>query len=107
MTDAQRVKCIHNIYHCLKDLDDSTFPAYGSIYFADTELASKTYSLDGKDQDQDKGYVIGPHCGTRYWDCETTKFYSHHGKADQGPCTSKPPTIKHKPKHKNNQLTTQ
>lgn len=91
MTDAQRMKCINNIYRCLKDLDDITFPAYGSIYFADTELASKTYSLHGKNKDKD--FIISPHCGTRYWDCDSTKFYSHHGKADQRPCTS--PTYHH------------
>lgn len=42
---------------------DITFPAYGSLYFADAPLESaskKTLS---------QGFCIGPHCRAMYWDC--------------------------------------
>lgn len=83
MTDYQRIKCIENIYTRLKDVVEMEFPAYGSIYFADTKLASATHKFDDT-------FVVGPHCGQGYWNCGSTSFHYHHSKASQGPCNSQP-----------------
>lgn len=60
---------------------DIEFPAYGSMYFAHTllEAASKR-SLDQE-------FCIGPHCGSRYWDCNVGESrYYDNTKLNQGPC---------------------
>ena len=62
------------------------FPMYGSIYFANT-LTHPTHALDDE-------FCIGPHCGERYWECGTTKFYHHHGSPTTRPCM---PSIPNQP----------
>ncbi|OJJ46441.1 hypothetical protein ASPZODRAFT_151976 [Penicilliopsis zonata CBS 506.65] len=59
------------------------FPAYGSIYFTKT-----LPSIDHRHQ-LDKDFYIGPHCGTRYWDCNVgERRYYHNTKPNQGPWTT-------------------
>lgn len=79
MTDYQRIECMENIYQRLKDVVEMEFPAYGSIYFADTRLAFATYNIDDT-------FVVGPHCSQGYWNCGSTSFHYHHSQANQGPC---------------------
>ncbi|KAF5856182.1 hypothetical protein ETB97_007792 [Aspergillus alliaceus] len=62
MAGDQRVKCIDTIYRKIKELVNLQFPAFGSLYFAKLHDFGGTYPLD-------KEFCIGPHCGTRYWDC--------------------------------------
>lgn len=57
------------------------FPAYGSLYFADTTLPF-TQMLPFI-----LGFCIGPHCGARYWDCNVGKVrYYDSRKPNRGPC---------------------
>ncbi|KFZ17573.1 hypothetical protein V501_01662 [Pseudogymnoascus sp. VKM F-4519 (FW-2642)] len=59
---------------------DIKFPAYGSVYFADSSLDSTcTRPLN-------QNFSVGPHCSARYWDCNVGEFrYYHSTKPNQGP----------------------
>ncbi|KAB8235854.1 kinase-like domain-containing protein [Aspergillus alliaceus] len=79
MAGDQRVKCIDAIYRKMKELVDLRFPAFGSLYFAKPHDFGGTYPLD-------KEFCIGPHCGTRYWDCSVgEQRYYHSVEPNQGP----------------------
>lgn len=81
MADDERVRCIGGLYRKLKDIVDLEFPAFGSVNFeANLQSGCKRISLGG-------GFCIGPHCGSRYWDCNTSEpRYYHHTQPTQGPC---------------------
>ena len=79
MTGDQKVRCIDAIYKNLKQMVDINFPAYGCLYFSTTPLGS--FSRLPLDND----FVLGPHCGTRYWDCGDRRYYQH-ASPNQGPC---------------------
>ncbi|CAG7960595.1 unnamed protein product [Penicillium nalgiovense] len=71
MSDDQKVKCIDAIYRKLREMADINFPAYGSLYFSTTPLApASRLPLD-------RGFCVGPHCGTRYWSCGEHRYYQH------------------------------
>lgn len=60
---------------------DIDFPAYGSLYLSTPSLGSFSgLLLNG-------GFRLGPHCGTRYWDCGERR-YDQHTLPNQGPCES-------------------
>lgn len=81
MSGDQKVGCIDAIYKKLREMADINFPAYGSLYFSTAPLGSFTrLPLDG-------GFCLGPHCGTRYWDCGDRRYYQHTV-PNQGPCES-------------------
>ncbi|KAL8757396.1 MAG: hypothetical protein Q9184_004219 [Pyrenodesmia sp. 2 TL-2023] len=63
MSAQQRIGCIKSIFTNMRQIAALTFPAYGSLYFADTD--TDTHRKVALAQ----GFCIGPHCGTRYWDC--------------------------------------
>lgn len=77
----EQIRCIDAVYQKLKELLDLQFPAYGSLYLADSSyIAATGLPLDHE-------FSIGPHCGAMYWDCNIgqPKFY-HTVKPNHGPC---------------------
>ena len=81
MAIGQQIRCIDAIYRKLKEVVDIKFPAYGSVYFADSSLDS-TYK-----RPFDENFSVGPHCGARYWYCNVSKsIYYDNTKPNQGPC---------------------
>ncbi|KAL8993080.1 MAG: hypothetical protein Q9169_006615, partial [Polycauliona sp. 2 TL-2023] len=58
----------------IKQLEAMDFPAYGSLYLEDADVGTAH-----KHALSTPGYVIGPHCGSTYWDCdarEPRNYYS-------------------------------
>ena len=82
MAVDQKVRCIDAIYQKVKEMVDIEFPAYGSLYFADAPLEFAAKQTVGKE------FLIGPHCGAIYWNCNVgeSRFY-HNINPNQGPCT--------------------
>ncbi|KFY67899.1 hypothetical protein V496_01348 [Pseudogymnoascus sp. VKM F-4515 (FW-2607)] len=80
MAIDQQINCIDAIYRKLKEVVDIKFPAYGSVYFADISLDSASK------QPLNQSFSIGPHCGSRYWDCNVGEsIYHHNTKPNRGP----------------------
>ncbi|KAJ9660085.1 hypothetical protein H2198_002782 [Neophaeococcomyces mojaviensis] len=81
MTGVQQIGCIDAIIQKLKEMAEIEFPAYGSLYCADTSLKLGSQIPLGQNFD------IGPHCGAMYWDCNVAgpRFY-HNVKPNRGPC---------------------
>jgi hypothetical protein len=85
MAGDQQVRCIDAIYRKIKEMVDLEFPAYGSLYLVNGQLESSSR------QSLDEGFCIGPHCGTRYWDCNAAEpRYYHNTDPNHGPCTCTP-----------------
>lgn len=81
MSGVQQIDCIQAISINIQQIAAVNFPAYGSLYFADAPLESiSALPLT-------QAYCIGPHCGTRYWDCnaEDVRYYNWT-KPNRGPC---------------------
>ncbi|GAB1206408.1 hypothetical protein APSETT445_005095 [Aspergillus pseudonomiae] len=79
MAGDQRVKCIDAIYRKMKEMVDLRFPAFGSLYFANSPNLGGVHPLD-------EDFCIGPHCGTRYWDCNVGEQRHYHSvQPNQGP----------------------
>ncbi|KAI4100052.1 MAG: hypothetical protein L6R37_005692 [Teloschistes peruensis] len=83
MSVRQKFHCIRAISKNIQQIAAIEFPTYGSLYFADVPIdsASKVPFAPG--------FCIGPHCGTRYWDCNVgeAKYYISV-KLNRGPCES-------------------
>ncbi|KFY77520.1 hypothetical protein V498_09310 [Pseudogymnoascus sp. VKM F-4517 (FW-2822)] len=80
MAMDQQISCIDAIYRKLKEVVDIKFPAYGSVYFADISLDSASK------RPLNKNFSIGPHCSSRYWDCNVGESrYHHNTKPNRGP----------------------
>jgi hypothetical protein len=78
---GDQLQCIKSLYGKLKGIDELEFPAYGSLYFADTT------NLTGPMIPVDDRFCIGPHCGASFWDCNAGQpRYYHQIKANHGPC---------------------
>lgn len=78
---GEQIRCIEAIFQTLKELDDMQFPAYGSLYFADTRY------IAGRSLPFTHDFCIGPHCGVMYWDCSVGQArYGRDDDANQGPC---------------------
>ncbi|KAG2414267.1 hypothetical protein HFD88_003458 [Aspergillus terreus] len=76
----QRVICIDAICRKVKESVDLEFPAYGSLYLADGQAGCRNQ------QASDNEFLIGPHCGVRYWDCSVGESRSYHDlKPNRGP----------------------
>ncbi|KAH9862723.1 hypothetical protein J1614_010816 [Plenodomus biglobosus] len=80
MDVSDQIRCIEAICQKLKGIVDLNFPAYGSLYFAETPyLPNSKVSLNRK-------FCIGPHCGAMYWNCNVGQpRYYHVVKPNQGP----------------------
>ncbi|KAH7081224.1 kinase-like domain-containing protein [Paraphoma chrysanthemicola] len=77
---GDQIRCIQSISQKLKELVDLDFPAYGSLYFANTPyIATQKVPFD-------QDFSIGPHCGAMFWDCNIGQpRYSHDVDLNQGP----------------------
>ncbi|PYH73311.1 uncharacterized protein BO88DRAFT_440608 [Aspergillus vadensis CBS 113365] len=80
MGDKKRIKCIDAIYRKLKEVVDLQFPCFGSLHSIRSPVSPDNRRvLDGD-------FCIGPHCGTRYWDCGVgSSQASHYTKPNRGP----------------------
>ena len=81
MSRKQRITCIKAISKNIQQIAAIKFPAYGSLYLADIPIdAACKVPLS-------QGYCVGPHCGTRYWDCNVgeDRYYTSI-KPNRGPC---------------------
>jgi len=81
MAIDKKLGCIEAIYQKVKELADIKFPAYGSLYSVNATLdCSSKKKLN-------ESFCIGPHCGTRYWDCNVGESrYYHTTSPNPGPC---------------------
>ncbi|KAF1999205.1 hypothetical protein P154DRAFT_577142 [Amniculicola lignicola CBS 123094] len=80
MDVGDRIRCIEAIYQKLKEIVDLEFPAYGSLYFANTPYITASNLALGQE------FCIGPHCGAIYWDCNVGQpRYYHKSNPNQGP----------------------
>ena len=81
MSKEQKIDCIRAIFTNIQQITALKFPAYGSLYFDNHPIdsASKVPLT--------KGFCIGPHCGTRYWDCNVgeARYYTATT-PNRGPC---------------------
>ncbi|KAE8383408.1 hypothetical protein BDV26DRAFT_277328 [Aspergillus bertholletiae] len=79
MMGDQRVRCIDAVYRKVKELVDLRFPAFRSLYFANTPDFGGVRPLEYE-------FCIGPHCGTRYRDCNVgEQRYYHSVEPNRGP----------------------
>jgi hypothetical protein len=80
MDVSEQLRCIKSITDELKEVIDLEITAYGSLYFAGTA------NLHPSCPSSDPKFCIGPHCGTRYWNCNAgqPRFY-HDISPNQGP----------------------
>ncbi|GLA92942.1 hypothetical protein AtubIFM57143_009921 [Aspergillus tubingensis] len=80
MDGKKRIKCIDAIYRKLKEVVDLQFPCFGSLYSIHSPVSPDNKRvLDGE-------FCIGPHCGTRYWNCDVGRGQaSHDTKPNRGP----------------------
>ncbi|EAW09087.1 uncharacterized protein ACLA_078350 [Aspergillus clavatus NRRL 1] len=66
----------------IKEMVDLDFLVYRSLYYTEhlvSSGSSSRYPLNGS-------FCIGPHCGTRYWDCSAGESrYYHHKRPNPGP----------------------
>lgn len=82
MDMTQKIACIQSISEQIKTMTNLDLPAYGSIYFAennDRDDRASTLFLDEK-------FRLGPHCGSRYWDCTAGEQRWFNGSTNAGPC---------------------
>ncbi|KAL8888454.1 MAG: hypothetical protein Q9215_004132 [Flavoplaca cf. flavocitrina] len=72
MSLKQQVACTGAIVRNIKQIAAIDFHTYGSLYFDNVKVDS------AMKQPFKPGYVIGPHCGTTFWDCEVRepRYYS-------------------------------
>jgi hypothetical protein len=82
MSGDQKVRCIDAIRRKLRELADINFPVYGSIYFSTTLLGTSS------NVPLERGFCVGPHCGTRYLGCGDDHRYYQRTDPNQGPCES-------------------
>lgn len=87
MSVEQKTACIYVIMSIVQQIAAIEFPAYGSLYFADAPLDSfSTLPMT-------QGYCIGPHCGTKYWNCNVGEArYYRSTDPNRGPCGFLHPT---------------
>ncbi|KAH7371718.1 kinase-like domain-containing protein [Pyrenochaeta sp. MPI-SDFR-AT-0127] len=71
MSPHQHMLCV-NVTFLMAKMGSLEFPVYGSLYFADAPIDPSLKS------NFVKGFCIGPHCGTKYWDCKPgeVRFYA-------------------------------
>ncbi len=81
MSGEQQIRCIMALMENVQQMTSIEFPAYGSLYFDDVQIESVFK------QPYAPGYVIGPHCGTTFWNCNVGESrYYNSTKPNRGPC---------------------
>ncbi|KAI4098433.1 MAG: hypothetical protein LQ339_006404 [Xanthoria mediterranea] len=80
MSLEQQIACTGAVIGNVKQMAALDFHAYGSLYLEDVDIdPSMKHSITS-------GYVIGPHCGNTYWDCEAHEpRYYGSAKPNRGP----------------------
>jgi hypothetical protein len=82
MGGDERVRCIDQIYRKMKEMVDLDFPTFRSINF------EGRLQPGFQEQPIGGGFSVGPHCGSRYWNCNASEpKYYHNTRPNQGPCT--------------------
>lgn len=81
MSVQQQIKCIRAICKNFKQVAAIEAPAYGSLYLADGPLHPSSTLPFTED------FVIGPHCGIKYWDCNVGEERRYDMvEPNRGPC---------------------
>lgn len=82
MSFTQKMNCIRSICTNIMKISELDFPAYGNLYLPDAAF------LDSESQKPlDDQFCIGPHCGSRYWDCNVGEpRYYEFTEPNRGPC---------------------
>ena len=81
MSGEQQIACIQAIWINIQQIAAINFTAYGSLYIADVAIDSAPKLPFTSD------FCIGPHCGTRYWDCNVGEARNYNStKPNRGPC---------------------
>ncbi|KAL8943576.1 MAG: hypothetical protein Q9211_000930 [Gyalolechia sp. 1 TL-2023] len=80
MSGEQQITCIEAISRNIQQIAAIEFPAYGSLYFSDIPIDSAIKVPLAQ------GFCVGPHCGTRFWDCNIgeNRYYTSI-KPNRGP----------------------
>ncbi len=81
MNTHQHMLCVKAVSMAVVEMAKLSFPAYGSLYFADAPIDTM-HKIPFAD-----GLVIAPHCGPQYWDCTPTepRFFEERP-PNRGPC---------------------
>lgn len=83
MSCLEHLQCVESLARLMKQTVDLRFPAYGSLYFANTHVDSAPLVQFGN------GYAIGPHCGQVYWAVAAGSVRNHDRvQPNRGPCMS-------------------
>lgn len=83
MKGQEHIRLIRSVGRFMRELGTLSFPAYGSLCFADG-LAAHHPRIQ-----LPNGYAIGPHCATDYWDCSNAEKKEYYYKGpNRGPCKS-------------------
>ncbi|KAF2868380.1 hypothetical protein BDV95DRAFT_621421 [Massariosphaeria phaeospora] len=82
MTPHQHMLCVKITTFMMTEMAKLPFPVYGSLYFADAPIDPNLKVAFAE------GFCIGPHCATRYWDCNAgqARFYEER-LPNRGPWT--------------------
>lgn len=80
LNPVQHMRCVRALAKTIKSMAALSFPAYGSIYFADAQLDPHTTTPLGD-------FCIGPNCMREYWDCNPgeSRYYQQRN-LNNGPC---------------------
>ena len=88
MSSHQRMPCVKSLGMLVRDMANLTFPAYGSIYFADLVITSSSKVNLGD------GFSLGSNCGPLYWNSAAGEAKLYMKKSpDYGPCKLVNPTL--------------
>jgi hypothetical protein len=63
ITPLQQRRCVRSLANAMKSMSALSFPAYGSIYFADAPIDSASKVGLGDE------FFLGPVCSRDYWNC--------------------------------------
>jgi len=81
MNSHQHMLCVKSLVTLVKESANLSFPAYGSLYFADAPIdpTSRIGFVEG--------FCIGPHCGAPVWPCGPLELASYDKRvSNRGPC---------------------
>lgn len=88
MNSLQRMLCVKSLGMLVRDMANLTFPAYGSIYFADSATTSSSKFNLGD------GFCLGPNCNPLYWNSAVGEAELYMKKSpNNGPCKLVNPTL--------------
>ena len=81
MSIQQRIACVGAIVKCVAQTAAVKCDVFGSLYFDSVDIDDMLKSPFAP------GYIVGPHCGSTYWDCDIREpRYYVSAAANRGPC---------------------